>query len=112
MQEVAQDTTTGTAHKAIVNIPFCPDLLQASHAAACEAASQAEHARAAAAAAAAAVTSCKKSVGDASVSAEAQALANKAGELCRCMKLVDVGLLFLTSTALDGHDEPGAYSCL
>jgi hypothetical protein len=54
--------------------------LQACHAAARETAVQAEHAHAAADAAAAAVLNAKKSVGDAYVSAEAQAQANKAGE--------------------------------
>lgn len=57
--------------------------MQACHAAARDAANQAEHARAAAEAAAAAVLSAKKSVGDASVSAEAQAQAKKAGETCQ-----------------------------
>lgn len=55
--------------------------LQACRAAASDAANQAEHSKAAAESAAQAVLSCKKSVGDAAVSAEAQAQANKAGEL-------------------------------
>ena len=54
-------------------------MLQACHAAAVDASAQAEHARTAAEAAATAVHSCRKSVGDAAVSAEAQGLANKAG---------------------------------
>jgi len=55
--------------------------LQACRAAASDAANQAEHSKAAAESAAQAVLSCKKFVGDAAVSAEAQAQANKAGEL-------------------------------
>lgn len=58
---------------------WCVWWLQACHAAAHDAAAQAEHAHAAAELAAAAVLNAQKSVGDAAVSAEAQAQANKAG---------------------------------
>jgi hypothetical protein len=74
---------SGTLVQACVRlgcVDTCFTDLQACHAAAREAAAQAEHAHAAAEAAAAAVLNAKRSVGDASVSAEAQAQANKAGE--------------------------------
>jgi hypothetical protein len=61
-------------------IGACHAALQACHTAAHDAAAQAEHARVAAELAAAAVLSAKKSAGDAAVSAEAQAQANKAGK--------------------------------